>query len=144
MNRKASRKRPTGVQEASRRRTRRPQSTWRRPKGVQEAPNSIYSCFIMFISDPRSAAPPPRGEHGVLDSKLGSCRVLPGPKFPRPGILGFRCLAQDPCQTRRGFNPSLPPGAQPHAADPCFPAPFWRPSVELLPFLVNLCAPQKS
>ena len=64
----------------------------------------------MRVSDP---PPPRRGEHGVLDQKLASCRFLPDPKFPSLGILGFRYQAQDPCQTRRGFNPSLPPRGNP-------------------------------
>ena len=67
------------------------------------------------------------GVPGVLDYRLGSCRVLPGPRFPGPGILGFRCLAQDPCQTRRGFNPSLPPRQ---------PRTFRRAAPKLLTFSV--------
>ena len=69
-------------------------------------PQLVY----LYLNTP---PPPRRGEHGVLDQKLASCRFLPDPKFPSLGILGFRYQAQDPCQTRRGFNPSLPPRGNP-------------------------------
>ena len=88
--------------------------------------------------------PPARGEPGVLDFILGSCRVLPGPKFPRPGILGFRCLAQDPCQTRRGFNPSLPPRRPRTFRRACAFVAAGRPSVELFLFFIDFYTLQKS
>ena len=42
-------------------------------------------------------------------NQFNSCQFFPGLRFPSPRILGLRFLAWDPCQTRRGFNPSLPP-----------------------------------
>ena len=58
----------------------------------------------MHVSGP----PPPLG-HGVPDSNFQFRQFFPSPRFPSPRILGLRFLAWDPCQTRRGFNPSLPP-----------------------------------
>ena len=56
----------------------------------------------------RSAAPP-WGVHGVLDYNTKFLSGFARSQISKPQIPGSRCLAQDPCQTRRGFNPSLPP-----------------------------------
>ena len=56
----------------------------------------------------RSAAPP-WGVPGVLDFNTKFLSVFARSQISKPQIPGSRCRAQDPCQTRRGFNPSLPP-----------------------------------
>ena len=56
----------------------------------------------------RSAAPP-WGVPGVLDGDTQFLSGFDRSQISKPQIPGSRCRAQDPCQTRRGFNPSLPP-----------------------------------
>ena len=59
---------------------------------------------------------PPLGVHGVLDFRLGSCRVLPGSKFPSPKIPGFQFLARILAKPGGVLTPPYPPGGPGHSA----------------------------
>ena len=52
---------------------------------------------------------PPSGGSRVLDYNTKFLSGFARSQISNPQIPGSRCLAQDPCQTQRGLNPSLPP-----------------------------------
>ena len=92
----------------------------------------------------RSAAPPARGEPGVLDSRLGCCRVLPDPKFPSPKFQALDAGPRILAKPGGVLTPPYLPGGPAHSARPRTFAPVGRPGVELFEFLVDFCTSQKS
>ena len=82
------------------------------PQTTNHNPTNRQTIFLKTLARrnarKRSAAPP-WGVPGVLDQDTQFLSGFDRSQISKPQIPGSRCRAQDPCQTRRGFNPSLPP-----------------------------------
>ena len=62
--------------------------------------------------------PPARGEHGVLDHRASSRRVLPDPKFPSPKFQALDAWPRILAKPGGVLTPPYPPGGPAHSAGP--------------------------